>query len=170
MGEIFGDDAAFQRFQDAPYNFTPSEILTKILSGNLRPRLPPGNDVPAAVHHLLEHCWAFEPTDRPSFRIIRDVIVQVRSFRKPFSDLLVIESQLLADKLKRRSHTMEERYNVVAREFHLYSHVVVPSPIWRQLYLTHMRPPLTRHEDAVLLRCSLMNLNGILTAHDPQVK
>ena len=42
LGEIFGEDAAFQRYQDSPYNFTPTDILTKVLSGNLRPRLLSG--------------------------------------------------------------------------------------------------------------------------------
>ncbi|OQV13963.1 putative serine/threonine-protein kinase [Hypsibius exemplaris] len=170
MGEIFSDDAAFQRFQDAPFNFTPTEIITKILSGNLRPRLVSGNDAPVAVHRLLEHCWASEPTERPSFKTIKNVLLQVSSFRKPTSDLLVINSQLLADKLKRRGRRTEERYDAVSNEFHRYSHEVAPPPIWRQLYLTHVRPPLTRHDDAVILRCSLVSYSGLLTAHDPQVK
>ena len=133
-------------------------------------RLALGNDAPMSIHHLMEHCWTFNPKERPTFRKVRKILQKVKSFRKPISDLLVIESQLLADKLKRRGQRMEERFETVSKEFHRYSRVLVPYPIWRRIYLARTRPPLTRHEDAVVLRCSLTNFDGLLTAHDPQVR
>ncbi|XP_055336438.1 uncharacterized protein LOC129586934 isoform X2 [Paramacrobiotus metropolitanus] len=169
LGEIFGEEAAFQRYQDGPYNFTPTEIITKILSGNLRPRLSTGNEVPTSMTRLMNFCWAFAPRDRPHFRSITRVLRLVVSPRKPISDLVVIESQLLADKLKKKAKRMEHRYEMVSKSFHKYSRTLVPFPIWRRIYLGHMRPPLNRYEDAVVLRCSLANYDAIIATSDPQI-
>lgn len=46
----------------------PGQACRKALKDGLRPPLSPA--VPTVITDLIERCWAFEPTDRPTAKFV----------------------------------------------------------------------------------------------------
>lgn len=53
-----------------------AQILQKI--DQLGERLPAPEACPADIYQLMLHCWAYNPTDRPTFLALKDFLVEAR--------------------------------------------------------------------------------------------
>ena len=72
---------------------TNKDCADKVISGY---RLPKPADCPDDVYNIMTKCWAADPTERPSFSKIIDMLKEVQGFQRK-SVIMPISNQIGLD-------------------------------------------------------------------------
>lgn len=89
-----------------------NDVIGKIENGE-RLALPPG--CPPRLYSLMSQCWSYEPSKRPSFKDIKEILKLVpRCYLSDTSTVLFFFSEILLDERSAAQETMRRENRRVA--------------------------------------------------------